>query len=60
MVENPNTCQDLLIMSEIKRKVEKVVHGHQYETNDTGKGDLHDSNLANKLDPRVRTEDGEY
>ncbi|KAJ5889671.1 hypothetical protein N7504_010481 [Penicillium tannophilum] len=46
-------------MSEIKRKVEKVVHGHQYETNDTGKGDLHDSNLANKLDPRVRTEDGD-
>ncbi|KAJ5813824.1 uncharacterized protein N7503_000574 [Penicillium pulvis] len=46
-------------MSEIMRKVEKVVHGHQYETDDTGQGDLHDSDLANKLDPRVRTENGD-
>ncbi|KAJ6002945.1 hypothetical protein N7451_005492 [Penicillium sp. IBT 35674x] len=46
-------------MSEILRKVEKVLYGHQYETNDTGTSDLQDSNLANKLDPRVRTETGD-
>lgn len=46
-------------MSEIVREAGKIVHGHQHETNDTGKSDLHNSKLANKLDPRVRSDNGE-
>ncbi|KAJ5657600.1 uncharacterized protein N7484_001249 [Penicillium longicatenatum] len=43
-------------MSEIIREAEKVVHGHQHDTNNTGKGESHDSKLPNKLDSRIRTE----